>query len=91
MATSPLRAVDAEQQTPRRPLLTLRVSRDSGRTWGPLQTIRADVARHPDISSRWPPCQCPRHRDQSNDRIAGILARALLAPPRPAPIEGPER
>ena len=42
--------------------MTLRVSRDSGRTWGPLRTINiGDPERLPQ-SIGYPPCQCPQHR-----------------------------
>lgn len=46
-------------------LMTLRVSRDGGRTFGPVREIRADDrSLSPlDVTSAWPPCQCPRHRN----------------------------
>ncbi|MEW2553673.1 hypothetical protein AB0957_18300 [Streptomyces zhihengii] len=45
-----------------RPLLTLRVSRDSGRTWSPLVEIISADKLVPVSSSTWPPCECPQHR-----------------------------
>lgn len=44
-----------------RVLMTLRVSRDSGRTWG--RTTEVQEAEHPvflDNPGRFPPCACPR-------------------------------
>jgi hypothetical protein len=39
-------------------MMTLRVSRDSGKTWGPTVTV-SDT--HPDrITAAWQPCECPR-------------------------------
>jgi hypothetical protein len=46
--------------------LTLRVSRDSGRTWGP--TVRYEPSREVapiDLPGRFPPCACPRCRDKA--------------------------
>ncbi len=43
------------------PLLTLRVSRDGGRTWGTRTAVwssRDDLP--PTLSTAWPPCRCPR-------------------------------
>ncbi|MDV9190943.1 hypothetical protein R6L23_22475 [Streptomyces sp. SR27] len=45
-----------------RTLLTLRVSRDSGKTWGPLVEVTTDDNLVPLNTSAWPPCQCPKHR-----------------------------
>lgn len=43
------------------PFLTLRVSRDSGRTWGPTVTYQPSRKDTPfDLAGRFPPCQCPR-------------------------------
>ncbi len=43
------------------PFLTLRVSRDSGRTWGPTVTYQPSRTDTPfDLAGRFPPCQCPR-------------------------------
>lgn len=39
------------------PLMTLRVSRDSGRTWGPRRHV---YGGEPLMTSVWPPCACPR-------------------------------
>ncbi|AOT59794.1 hypothetical protein A4G23_02649 [Streptomyces rubrolavendulae] len=43
-------------------LLSLRVSRDSGRTWGPERRIWSGERLAPLASSAWPPCLCPRCR-----------------------------
>lgn len=43
-----------------RPLMTLRVSRDSGRTWEPERTVSTTDDLHPLITLAWPPCQCTR-------------------------------
>lgn len=41
--------------------MTLRVSRDGGRTWGPEVTYRPSRKDAPiDLAGRFPPCQCPR-------------------------------
>ena len=47
------------------PLLRIRVSRDSGRTWGEPRTYRAAQNDEllPLFSSQWPPCDCPRCRE----------------------------
>lgn len=49
-----------------RPLMTLRVSRDSGRTWGPERAVFGGNLPVPAVTSEWPPCRCPHctaHRD----------------------------
>ncbi|AEM86781.1 hypothetical protein Strvi_7428 [Streptomyces violaceusniger Tu 4113] len=43
-----------------RPMMTLRVSRDSGKTYGPTRVIRSTEPLMPLETSVWPPCQCPR-------------------------------
>jgi hypothetical protein len=49
-----------------RPLMTMRISRDSGRTWAPVREIWPDDCDvHPWASITWPPCLCPRHRNGS--------------------------
>jgi hypothetical protein len=50
---------------PEPPLMTIRVSRDSGRTYGPRIDVRPTDNLQPDATSAWPPCQCPKHRTQS--------------------------
>ncbi|MEU6356906.1 hypothetical protein ABZ896_47700 [Streptomyces sp. NPDC047072] len=41
--------------------LTLQVSRDGGRTWGPTVTYRPSRLDAPiDLAGRFPPCRCPR-------------------------------
>lgn len=44
---------------PGRPLLTLRVSRDGGRTWGARTVVHREADLTPLRSSVWPPCRCP--------------------------------
>nr|WP_244189324.1 hypothetical protein [Streptomyces incarnatus] len=47
--------------------LTLRVSRDGGRTWGPRVTYRPPKNAAPlDLSGRFPPCACPRCRERKS-------------------------
>ncbi|CAL9294385.1 hypothetical protein [Streptomyces sp. NPDC095602] len=45
-----------------RPLLTLRVSRDGGRTWGDRTVVHSRDRLAPLHTSVWPPCACPRCR-----------------------------
>ncbi|GHH47405.1 hypothetical protein GCM10018773_39990 [Streptomyces candidus] len=43
------------------PVLTLRVSRDGGRTWGPRTTYAPDRKAAPlEAGGRYPLCACPR-------------------------------
>lgn len=52
--------------TEQRVLITLRVSRDSGRTWGRVTEVRED--EYPVILGNpigLPPCTCPRCTDHS--------------------------
>lgn len=42
--------------------MTVRVSRDSGRTYSDSKTVKP--AKTPEISSSWPPCQCPTHAEK---------------------------
>ncbi|MFE9664268.1 hypothetical protein [Streptomyces sp. NPDC005955] len=52
---------DPQQPPPgERPLLTLRVSRDGGRTWGDPQGVYASTKPAPILTSVWPTCACPR-------------------------------
>ena len=44
------------------PRLTLRVSRDGGRTFGPVRVVTARDCQEPLLLSTWPPCECPRCR-----------------------------
>lgn len=47
--------------------MTLRVSRDSGRTWGPLTEVRVgDFQVLPDNPVRFPPCACGRCAEQNS-------------------------
>ncbi|GAA3125241.1 hypothetical protein GCM10010521_09960 [Streptomyces rameus] len=43
-----------------RPLMTLRVSRDSGRTWGSEQAVFGTDDLPPLMTEAWPPCECAR-------------------------------
>ncbi|URN16449.1 hypothetical protein MW084_11440 [Streptomyces sudanensis] len=49
------------------PLLTLRVSRDGGRTWGPRRTYRPTDRLVPLTTGIWPPCRCPRCAHGAHD------------------------
>jgi hypothetical protein len=46
-----------------RPLMTIRVSRDSGRTYGPPTRVMPGDPVPPMAHMTWPPCRCPIHRD----------------------------
>ncbi|MEU9603989.1 hypothetical protein [Streptomyces sp. NPDC048057] len=49
--------------------MTLRVSRDSGRTWGPTTVVCCAEPRDlPVEPMRFPPCRCPRCHD-TNARL----------------------
>jgi hypothetical protein len=48
------------EEEPARPLLTLRVSRDSGRTWEPERCFYTRDCDPPLLSGTYPPCECPR-------------------------------
>ncbi|WP_406459650.1 hypothetical protein OH768_33180 [Streptomyces sp. NBC_01622] len=43
-----------------RPLMTLRVSRDSGRSWELARAVFGADDLAPLVTSEWPPCQCLR-------------------------------
>lgn len=60
------------------PRMTLRVSRDSGRTWTARRDIRDDDCT-PSTSSAWPPCQCPQHRLSEEKRAAAFVDRHFPA------------
>jgi len=46
-----------------KPIMTIRVSRDGGKTWGETKTFRSDGDLEPlPPTSSWPACQCPMHR-----------------------------
>jgi len=49
-----------EQLFAEQPLLTLRVSRDSGQTWGSERVVFATDDLEPLITTGWPPCECWR-------------------------------
>ncbi len=49
-----------------RALMTLRVSHDSGRTWGQVPEVQEDEGPMAlDNPGRFPPCTCPRCTDHS--------------------------
>lgn len=48
------------------PLMTIRVSQDSGKTWGPERAVFATDGLPPLITAEWPPCQCRRCDGRSN-------------------------
>jgi hypothetical protein len=41
-------------------LMTVRVSRDSGRTWGPTMAVRGSDPAADFNALHYPPCQCPQ-------------------------------
>jgi hypothetical protein len=43
-----------------RPLMTMRVSRDSGQTWEPERAVFTTDDLQPLMTSQWPPCKCWR-------------------------------
>ncbi|OEJ95871.1 hypothetical protein J116_016695 [Streptomyces thermolilacinus SPC6] len=55
-------AVAMGREFAQRPLLTLRVSRDGGRTWGERTVVHSRDRLPPLHTSVWPPCACPRCR-----------------------------
>jgi hypothetical protein len=55
---------DEGQQPTDVPLLTLRVSRDSGQTWGAETVISSRDNLVPLLTSQWPPCSCWRCRER---------------------------
>lgn len=58
-------AQTTNSKSPDHPLLTMRVSRDGGRTWAATREIWPKDCGVPLASSVWPPCLCPRHRNGS--------------------------
>lgn len=53
--------------------MTLRVSRDSGQTWGPRTEVRVDEnPTVPENPSRYPPCVCSRCSQQERDAVASF-------------------
>jgi hypothetical protein len=51
-----------------RPLLTLRVSRDGGKTWGKRVEITSTAPVSEMWVHTWPPCACPRCASQKKGR-----------------------
>ncbi|MFI1018006.1 exo-alpha-sialidase [Streptomyces sp. NPDC020965] len=61
-----------------RTLMTLRVSRDSGKTWGPRSVVReGDLVNLLDNPSKYPDCECVRCVGRYG---AAIPSRFGLAP-----------
>lgn len=53
------------------PLMTMRTSRDSGRTWSPVREVWPDDCDvHAWASAVWPPCLCPLHRNRHGSEIS---------------------
>ncbi len=53
--------------------MTLRVSRDSGLTWGPLAKVRVgDDPVAPENPGRYPPCACPRCSQRTRNAVASF-------------------
>ncbi len=51
--------------------MTLRVSRDSGQTWGPRTEVCAgEDPVVPENPGRYPPCVCPRCSKQERNAVA---------------------
>ncbi|GHA21014.1 hypothetical protein GCM10010329_50570 [Streptomyces spiroverticillatus] len=48
------------QKKPDFTLLTIRVSRDSGKTWEPKREVRSSEKLAPLPIGAWPMCECPR-------------------------------
>ncbi|MFE4660911.1 hypothetical protein ACFRFJ_29995 [Streptomyces hydrogenans] len=61
--------IERRKQQPERPAIWLRVSRDGGRSYGPQLTVwLTDDRQVPAVSPLvWPPCQCPQHRDDTQE------------------------
>ncbi|MFJ9662902.1 hypothetical protein ACIRPR_33745 [Streptomyces griseoflavus] len=64
-------------------VLTIAVSRDGGRTYGPPSTLAAPHAWPPDPDTGWPPCRCPRHRAPSSQPDMDEALRRARAVPVP--------
>ncbi len=55
--------------------MTLRVSRDSGRTWGPLAEVRVgDDPVLPDDPGRFPPCACRRCAERNSAESLWVVS-----------------
>ncbi|MFF2327660.1 MULTISPECIES: hypothetical protein [unclassified Streptomyces] len=53
--------------------MTLRVSRDSGQTWGPLTEVRVgEDSVVPESPGRYPPCVCSRCSQQARIALASF-------------------
>ncbi|MFD8147349.1 hypothetical protein [Streptomyces sp. NPDC059708] len=53
---------DTDEDGAEQPRMTIRVSRDGGRTYGPSVECRVDAASTPLYTQQYPPCECPQHR-----------------------------
>ncbi|MEW1868747.1 hypothetical protein AB0420_11425 [Streptomyces caelestis] len=72
-------------------LMTIRVSRDSGKTWEPEKAYRSSDDLPALMTSAWPPCECWRHRaqrereeEQTQQLLADVKARNRWSRNRPA-------
>ncbi|GAA0914927.1 hypothetical protein [Streptomyces thermoalcalitolerans] len=55
------------KRTNGRPLMTIRVSLDGGKTWGPVKVYKSSDRLAPmEVTSAWPPCRCPYHREKDD-------------------------
>ncbi|WP_229825298.1 hypothetical protein [Streptomyces sindenensis] len=53
--------------------MTLRVSRDSGLTWGSLAEVRVgEDSVLPENPGRYPPCICPRCSQKERNAVASF-------------------
>ncbi len=53
--------------------MTLRVSRDSGQTWGPRTEVRVgENPTVPENPGRYPPCVCSRCLQQERNAVASF-------------------
>ncbi|MFJ6786231.1 hypothetical protein [Streptomyces angustmyceticus] len=53
--------------------MTLRVSHDSGQSWGPLTEVRVgDAPVLPDSPGRFPPCACRRCTQRERNSIGSL-------------------
>jgi hypothetical protein len=56
-------------------LMTMRVSRDSGRTWGPTLAVRASDQVGDFNGAYYPPCECPRCLPEREAELRAVRRR----------------
>lgn len=73
------------------PLLTIRVSRDGGKTYETTAVVHSGDKLSPLEVSTWPPCRCPLHRTEREreeakaaEMLAAVRARNRWSRTRPA-------